>query len=52
MSTLQNNKGELKTMLDAQRQAGIAKFTKEKNQTYADGIKSVIDSGILDKALN
>ncbi|WP_179319243.1 peroxiredoxin-like family protein [Winogradskyella helgolandensis] len=52
MSTLQKNKGELKTMLDAQRQAGIAKFTKEKNQTYADGIKSVVDSGILDKALN
>lgn len=46
------NKGELDTLLDVQRKAGIAKFTKEKNQIYADGITSVVNSGILDKALN
>ncbi|MCL5128899.1 peroxiredoxin-like family protein [Algibacter sp. L4_22] len=46
------NKGELDALLDVQRKAGIAKFTKEKNQIYADGITSVTNSGILDKALN
>ena len=47
-----NNKGGLDALLDVQRKAGVAKFTKEKNQIYTDGIKSVKDSGILDKALN
>ncbi|MDO7138580.1 peroxiredoxin-like family protein [Algibacter lectus] len=46
------NKGELDALLNVQRKAGIAKFTKEKNQIYADGITSVVNSGILDKALN
>jgi len=46
------NKGELDALLDVQRKAGIAKFTKEKNEIYADGITSVVNSGILDKALN
>ncbi|WP_158844582.1 peroxiredoxin-like family protein [Algibacter sp. L1A34] len=46
------NKGELDALLDVQRKAGITKFTKEKNQIYADGITSVTNSGILDKALN
>ncbi|MEL0653061.1 peroxiredoxin-like family protein [Algibacter sp. TI.3.09] len=46
------NKGELDALLDVQRKAGIAKFTKEKNQIYADGITNVVNSGILDKALN
>jgi peroxiredoxin len=45
-------KGELDALLDVQRKAGIAKFTKEKNEIYADGITSVVNSGILDKALN
>ncbi|SFD64358.1 Peroxiredoxin [Algibacter lectus] len=46
------NKGELDALLNVQRKAGIAKFTKEKNQIYADDITSVVNSGILDKALN
>lgn len=46
------NKGDLDALLEIQRQAGIAKFTKEKNQIYADGIASVSSSGILSKALN
>lgn len=46
------NKGELKALLDAKSKEGLAKYTKEKNQIYADGITSVADSGILDKALN
>lgn len=46
------NKGDLEALLDEQRQAGIAKFTKEKNQIYTDGVASVSSSGILSKALN
>ena len=46
------NKGELDALLDAKRQEGAGKFTEEKIRIYADGIKSVADSGILEKALN
>lgn len=44
--------GELDALLDVKRKEGAAKFSKDKNQTYAEGIKSVADSGILDQALN
>lgn len=46
------SKGELDALLDVKRKEGAKKFTKEKIQIYADGITSVVDSGILDKALN
>lgn len=46
------NKGELDALLDVKRKEGAIKFTKEKNQTYDEGIESVVNSGILDKALN
>lgn len=46
------NKGELNTLLDIKRKEGAAKFTEEKNKIYADGIASVVDSGVLEKALN
>ncbi|QXP62269.1 AhpC/TSA family protein [Polaribacter sp. R2A056_3_33] len=46
------NKGELDALLAAKRKEGAAKFTKEKNKIYADGITSVANSGILEKALN
>ncbi|QVY66558.1 peroxiredoxin-like family protein [Polaribacter sp. Q13] len=47
-----NNKGTLDALLTAKRNEGAAKFTKEKNKIYADGIASVADSGILESALN
>lgn len=34
------------------RQAGAEKFTDEKKKIYADGISSVAQSGVLNKALN
>ncbi|WP_047246151.1 peroxiredoxin-like family protein [Maribacter thermophilus] len=46
------NTGELDALLDVQRKASAAKFTEEKNRVYAAGIKSVEDSGVLDRALN
>ncbi|MBQ4914237.1 AhpC/TSA family protein [Maribacter sp. MMG018] len=46
------NAGELNALLDIKRKAGAAKFTEEKNRIYAAGIKSVKDSGVLDRALN
>lgn len=46
------SKGELDALLEVKRKSGTAKFTKEKNQTYAEGITSVKESGILEKALN
>ncbi|MGJ8744838.1 peroxiredoxin-like family protein [Polaribacter sp.] len=46
------NKGELKALLAEKRKEGAAKFTKEKNKIYADGITSVADSGVLKHALN
>ena len=51
---MNNNKntGELDTLLDKVRQTGAAKFTDEKKQVYADGISSVANSGVLEKALN
>ncbi|MCL5246943.1 AhpC/TSA family protein [Cellulophaga sp. 20_2_10] len=51
---MDNNKntGELDTLLDKVRQTGAAKFTDEKKQIYANGISSVKNSGILEKALN
>ena len=50
--TTDKNKSELSTLLNEKRKEGAAKFTKEKNEIYADGIKSVADSGILNNALN
>lgn len=46
------NKGELDALLDVKRKEGAGKFTEEKSRIYAEGIKTVADSGILDKALN
>lgn len=46
------NKGELDALLDVKRKEGAGKFSEEKTRIYADGITSVADSGILDKALN
>jgi len=48
----ENKKGELDALLALKRKEGAAKFTKEKNKIYAEGITSVKDSGILNKALN
>jgi len=49
MSTTKN---KLDALLDIKRKEGAAKFTDEKNKIYADGIKSVTNSRILEKALN
>ena len=46
------NKGKLNALLDVKRKESAEKFTKEKSQMYAEGITSVINSGILDNALN
>ncbi|MCL7763783.1 AhpC/TSA family protein [Polaribacter sp. Z014] len=47
-----SNKETLDALLTEKRNEGAAKFTKEKNKIYADGITSVADSGILENALN
>ena len=49
---MDNNKGELNTLLNVKRKEGAAKFSEEKKQIYTDGITSVMESGILEKALN
>ncbi|NRS94043.1 peroxiredoxin-like family protein [Frigoriflavimonas asaccharolytica] len=49
---MENNTNNLDHLLDAVRQAGAAKFTDEKKKIYADGISSVANSGVLEKALN
>ncbi len=46
------NKGELDALLDVKRQEGPGKFSAEKIKIYAEGISSVSNSGILEKALN
>ena len=46
------NKGELDDLLDVKRKEGAAKFTKEKNKIYAEGITSVANSGVVGNALN
>ncbi|WP_282074475.1 peroxiredoxin-like family protein [Maribacter aquivivus] len=51
MSKADKNKGELDALLEVKRQ-GASKFTKEKRKIYADGIKSVAASGVLENALN
>lgn len=42
----------LGVLLNTKSKEGAAKFTEEKKQIYADGIKSVENSGITGKALN
>lgn len=50
---MENRKtGELDALLDVQRKASATKFTEEKNRIYAEGLKSIEDSGVLNKALN
>jgi len=51
MNKADKNKGELDALLDVKRQ-GASKFTEEKRKIYADGIKSVAASGVLENALN
>lgn len=51
MDTNTSNK-ELDALLEVKRKEGAAKFTKEKSEIYADGIASVANSGVLDKALH
>ncbi len=51
MSKADKNKGELDALLEVKRQ-GASKFTEEKRKIYADGIKSVAASGVLENALN
>jgi peroxiredoxin len=46
------NKGELDALLDVKRKESAGKFTEEKSRIYADGIKSVADSAVVEKALN
>ena len=46
------NKGALDTLLDVKRKEAEGKFTEEKSKIYAEGITSVSNSGILEKALN
>tara|TARA_R110002051_G_scaffold255120_2_gene314179 strand:+ start:11956 stop:12618 length:663 start_codon:yes stop_codon:yes gene_type:complete len=50
MST--TNKGELDALLSIKRQEAAGKFTEEKKQVYAKGIRSVAASGVLENALN
>lgn len=45
-------KGELDALLDVKRKESAAKFTKEKSRIFAEGITSVADTGIVDKALH
>ncbi|GAK89231.1 hypothetical protein JCM19297_1059 [Nonlabens ulvanivorans] len=49
---METKNGALDRLLEPQRKAGIAKFTAEKNKIYNDGIESVVNSGVLEKALN
>ncbi|EAS19898.1 peroxiredoxin, AhpC/Tsa family [Flavobacteria bacterium BBFL7] len=49
---METKNGALDRLLEPQRKAGIAKFTAEKNKIYNDGIESVANSGVLEKALN
>ncbi|WP_405605043.1 peroxiredoxin family protein [Polaribacter sp. Asnod1-A03] len=49
---METNKAELKDLLATKQKEGIAKFSKEKNQIYADGLKSVVASNIVNKAYN
>ena len=49
---MDKNKGELYTLLNVKRRESAAKFTEEKRKIYAEGITSITNSGILDKALN
>ncbi|MDB2462912.1 AhpC/TSA family protein [Algibacter sp.] len=49
---MKTNKNELASLLNTKRQEGATKFSEEKKQIYADGIQSVADSGVLNKALN
>lgn len=49
---MENSSKNLDSLLDVVRQAGAAKFTDEKKKIYADGISSVAQSGVLNKALN
>ena len=51
MNKADKNKGELDALLEVKRQ-GASKFTEEKRKIYADGIKSVAASGVLENALN
>jgi len=49
---METNRETLDALLEVKRKEGAAKFTKEKNQTYAKGIDSVTNSGVLNNALN
>jgi len=52
MSTPNKSKGELDALLDVKRKEAAGKFTEEKSRIYAEGISSVADTGIIEKALN
>ncbi|MCG1036764.1 peroxiredoxin-like family protein [Polaribacter sargassicola] len=49
---METNKVTLKELLSTKQKEGATKFSEEKKQIYAAGIKSVIESNIVNKAFN
>jgi len=49
---METNKATLEELLGTKQKEGATKFSDEKKQIYAAGIKSVVDSNIVSKAYN